>query len=208
MAVLQKRPPSQKGEPLWAIAQLFPYQGYWSESDYLDLNTNHLIEFSDGYIEVLPMPTRSHQNIVAFLYEAILLFVRANQLGKVWFAPLRVRLWPRTYREPDLVFITAENMAKQKGDYPHGADLVVEVVSGSKEDRERDLIKKRAEYAEAGIAEYWIVDPKFKRITVLHLAQDNYEVHGEFAADDTAASKLLAGFAVAVNDVFAAANED
>ena len=205
---LQKPPTSRKGEPLWEITQLFPYQGYWSEDDYLDLDTNHLIEFSDGYVEVLPMPTRFHQNIVAFLYEALLLFIRANQLGKLWFAPLRVRLWPRTYREPDLVFIATENLAKLKGDYPDGADLVVEVVSGSKEDRDRDLVKKRAEYAEAGIAEYWIVDPKFKRITVLELVQDKYEVHGEFEADDTATSVLLAGFSVAVNDVFAAAQED
>lgn len=52
MALLQKRSTSRKGEPLWAIAQLFPYQGYWSEDDYLDLNTNHLVEFSDGYYEV------------------------------------------------------------------------------------------------------------------------------------------------------------
>ena len=208
MTLLQKPPTSRKGEPVWEIASLFPNQGYWSEEEYLILETNHFIEFSDGYIEVLPMPTRFHQSIVAFLYEAFLLFIRANQSGKLWFAPLPVKLWTQKYREPDLVFVAKENLAQLKGNYPEGADLVVEVVSGSKEDRERDLVTKRKEYAQAGISEYWIVDPKYKRITVLSLAQDTYLEHGKFEADDTATSVLLDGFAVAVNDVFAAAEED
>ena len=208
MTLLHKRPTSRKGEPLWAIAQLFPSQGYWSEEEYLALETNHFVEFSDGYIEVLPMPTFIHQLIVAFLYKALSSFVESNKLGRVLFAPLPIRLWPRKYREPDVMFFSSQNPERIQGAYPEGADLVMEVVSGSKKDRDRDLVEKRAEYAKAGIAEYWIVDPKFQRITVLHLAQNSYEVHGEFEADDTATSVLLAGFAVAVNDVFAAANED
>jgi hypothetical protein len=67
MTLLQKPPTSRKGEPVWEIASLYPKQRYWSEEEYLALDTNHLIEFSDGYIEVLPRPTRVHQSIVAFL---------------------------------------------------------------------------------------------------------------------------------------------
>lgn len=47
--------------------------------------------------------------------------------------------------------------------------LVMEVVSGGPQDRKRDLVIKRAEYAAAGIPEYWIVDPESRRITVLTL---------------------------------------
>lgn len=208
MTLLQKPPTSRKGEPVWEIASLFPNQGHWSEEEYLALETSHFIEFSDSYIEVLPMPTLLHQMIVAFLYQALFQFTQKNQAGTVLFAPLPVRLRPQKYREPDIVFLTTERLENLKGDYPEGADLVMEVVSGGKEDRDRDLVTKRKEYAQAGISEYWIVDPKYKRITVLSLGQDTYLEHGKFEADDTATSVLLAGFTVAVNDVFAAAEED
>ena len=82
----------------------FPLQGYWTEAEYLDLTTNRLIEYSDGYLEVLPMPTTLHQMIVAFFYESLVAFVRPQKLGRVLFAALRVRLWKGKYREPDVVF--------------------------------------------------------------------------------------------------------
>ena len=53
---------------------LAPLQGLWSVEQYLTLTnqTNHLIEFTDGALEVLPMPTRDHQVILAYLYELLL----------------------------------------------------------------------------------------------------------------------------------------
>jgi Uma2 family endonuclease len=84
-----------------------------------------------------------------------------------------------------------------------GADMVIEVVSEN--DPDRDLVHKRQEYAEAGIPEYWIVDPRVERITVLKLAGGKYQVHGEFAPGQMAGSVLLDGFAVDVAKVFAAA---
>src|SRR4051812_518291 len=86
--VTPSRPPSQKGEPAWDIALLFPPQGAWSEADYLALNTNRLIELSDGCLEVLPMPTLLHQLLVDFLHSLLKAFVAANAAGKVLFAPL------------------------------------------------------------------------------------------------------------------------
>ena len=56
---------SAPGSPTWEIAYLFPNQGTWTADEYLALDTNHLIEFSDGVLEVLPMPTEQHQLIVA-----------------------------------------------------------------------------------------------------------------------------------------------
>ena len=55
-------------EPAWEVAFLFPAQGEWSEHEYLELDTNHLVEFSHGQIEVLPMPSDRHQAIVGFLF--------------------------------------------------------------------------------------------------------------------------------------------
>src|SRR5436190_19235410 len=87
-------------EPTWEIANLFPAQGTWSEEEYLELNTNHLIEFSNGFLEVLPMPTTSHQLFVLYLSGLLLSFTNAHDLGAVLIAPLRVRLWRGKIREP------------------------------------------------------------------------------------------------------------
>src|SRR3954462_5862378 len=91
------RPPT-KPEPAWDIARLFPDQGYWSEDDYLELDTNHLVEFTDGFVEVLPMPKTSHQRIVKYLSYRLDAFVLANDLGTTLFAPLRVRLRRNKFR--------------------------------------------------------------------------------------------------------------
>ena len=64
------RGPSEP-EPTWEIARLFPPQGEWSEEEYFALNTNRLIEFSDGRLEFLPMPTIFHQLIMKFIFYAI-----------------------------------------------------------------------------------------------------------------------------------------
>jgi Uma2 family endonuclease len=114
-----------------------------------------------------------------------------------------VRLYAGTYREPD-VFYLRDPMAKISNDYPTGADLVIEVVSKGAEDRERDYVAKRLDYSKAGIAEYWIVDPQEKKITVLVLDGASYREHGVFGPGATATSVFLAGFSVKVDDVFSA----
>jgi len=188
-------------EPTWEIATLFPNQGQWSEGDYLCLDTNHLVELSDGCLEVLPMPTTMHQLIVLYLYKLLDAFA-CPDLGLVVTAPLRVRLWADKFREPDVVLMLKENRHRARNDYWEGADLAMEVVSDDPDDRERDLVVKPVEYARAGIREYWIVDPKLKQITILTLRGKKYVVAGEYKTG-TAASRLLPGFSVDVDAVFA-----
>ena len=78
---------------------LSPLQGLWTEDQYLVLTnqTNHLIEFTDGTIEVLPMPTSGHQVILLLLYDLFRAVVGRNG-GKVLVAPLRLRVRPGKYR--------------------------------------------------------------------------------------------------------------
>ena len=59
---------SRRGEPTWELALLFPFQGEWTESAYLALDTNRLIELSDGCLEFLPMPTVLHQLIMCLAH--------------------------------------------------------------------------------------------------------------------------------------------
>jgi Uma2 family endonuclease len=189
-------------QPAWDIARLFPDHGHWSEADYLALNTNRLVEFSDGHVEVLPRPTESHQLIVAFLYGQLLAFVTPRALGMVLFSALPIRLWPGKFREPDVVFMRTEHAARRTDAYWNGADLVMEVVSDDGR-RRRDLEVKRDEYARAGIPEYWIVDPREGRITVLRLDGGRYAEHGAFLRGGRATSVLLPGFEVDVTAALA-----
>ena len=193
-------PMQAEAEPTWDIAQLFPAQGQWDEDEYLALETNHLIEYTHGNLEVLATPTWPHQRLVAALFQLLFHFASTHGLGEALPAPLRVQLWPGKYREPDIVFMLDEH-AERKGErYWRGADLVMEVVSP--DDRRRDLVTKRREYAQAGIPEYWIIDPVERRITVLTLRGEQYAVHGLFDAGQQATSVLLDGFTVDVTSVF------
>jgi Uma2 family endonuclease len=191
-------------EPAWEVALLFPAQGEWSEDDYLWLtdHTKRLAEFTEGHIEVLPMPTDEHQRMVLFLYRAMYAFLAARGIGIVLVAPLRLRVRPGRYREPDVLVLLSTTDPRRSNRYWTGADLVVEVVSP--DDPKRDLTRKRREYARAGIPEYWIVNPMTEQITVLHLEESAYEEHGIFGRGMQASSVLLEGFTVAVADVLEA----
>lgn len=188
-------------EPTWEIATLFPAQGEWSESEYLALDTNRLIEFSDGTLEFLSMPKPNHQFILFYLIQLMNDFVKTHGLGHVLPASLRVRLRSGKFREPDIVFVSADNSHRFVEDYCDGADLVVEIVSDSHEDRKRDHIQKKQEYAEAGISEYWIVDPKDEEITVLTLSDEVYIAHGKFGRGTTLTSLMLNGFEAEVSGI-------
>jgi Uma2 family endonuclease len=193
-------------EPAWDIAFLYPTQGSWTEADYFALERvcgNRMLELADGCLEILPMPDMFHQDIVKFLFALLDAFVIDRRLGRVYFAPLPIRLWPGQVREPDIAFFKSYRI-KDKRKPPEGADLVMEIVSPGSASRERDLEDKRENYAKAKIPEYWIVDPEMKTITVLTLSGRSYKVHGEFKPGETASSKLLKGFKVAVADTFAA----
>ncbi len=183
------------------LADLLPRQGQWDAEGYLWLTdqTNRLVEFTDGQIEVLPMPTDKHQTILEYFFLALRAFLRPRG-GIVHVAPLRLEVRPGVFREPDVVALRDARDPRRENRYWHGADLVLEVVSPDQP--ARDLVEKRGAYALAGIPEYWIVNPLTETITVLRLDGDRYVKHGVFGRGAQATSALLAGFAVAVDDVF------
>ena len=178
--------------------------GPWTQDAYLRLTerSNRLVELTNGYIEELPVPTDEHQSLVACLYEAFSAFLRERG-GKALFAPLRLRVREGTFREPDLLLVADATDPRRRNRFWTGADVVVEVVSPDQP--ERDLVEKRADYAEAGIPEYWIVDPRFDTVTVLALEGAAYVEHGVFTRGMRARSALLEGFSVEVDAVFDAA---
>jgi len=190
--------PSQQKRPL---LDLLPDQGTWTEEEYLWLtdHTQRLVEFTDGFLEVLPMPTDRHQSILEFLF----LLFRAHVTprgGKVHVAAFRVRLRSGQFREPDHLLLLDAKDPRRQDRFWTGADLILEVVS--KDNPERDLIQKRNEYARAKIPEYWIVNPLTETILVFQLKGTRYRKTGEYPRGTQAASVLLPGFSVKVAEVF------
>lgn len=188
----------EEGDEL--VLSLDPLQGHWTEEQYLLLSnqTNRLLEYSDGYIEVLPMPTDKHQVISRLLFFALFAFVQRFG-GTVFYAPLRVQVRAGKFREPDLLVLLDENDPRRRNAFWLGADLVVEIVSP--DNPERDTEEKPLEYAASGIPEYWIVNPLKSTISVLVLEGESYAEHGVFQRGEHATSKILDGFTISVGEV-------
>ena len=189
------------GDPVWRLALCYPRQGSWTEEDYLELDAlgGRLVEFDNGCVEVLEMPTLEHQRIVKFL---VMLLEKYAGDGEVLFAPLPMQLWAGKFREPDVIFMRPQR--GQSRGYPDGADLVIEVVSDDPKSRQRDEVIKPKEYERAGIEEYWIVDAAKESITFHRLIGDQYEAQ-TVGRGESCRSNVLVGLELAVNDVLAAA---
>ena len=187
------------------LRDALPPQGLWSDEEYLWLTDRcgRRVEFTDGRVEELPMPTDSHQAILGFLYLQLVAWLRPRG-GVTQVSGLRVRLRAGKFREPDVTALRDRADPRRRDRYWLGADLVVEVVSPDRP--ARDLVEKRADYAEAGIPEYWIVDPRDETISVLALADGAYAARGAYGRGETARSTLLEGFRVDASAMFDAAD--
>lgn len=101
---------------------------------------------------------------------------------------------------PDLTIVLQGNSAIYRDQMIEGApDIVAEILSS---DRNRDLVRKRQLYSEAGVSEYWIFDPRNDTATLLELQNGEYVERAVLTADDTLTTPLLPGLAIPLADVF------
>ena len=176
-------------------------QQHWTPEAYLALsaNTNFLMELSEGKLHIQPMPTLSHQRAVRRFVACVLAWFGQGDRGEVIFAPHPVRLWPGKYREPDaMVYLAAhrDRLGEQESGPP---DLALEVhCPGTVR---LDLVEKFEEYAQAGIAEYWMLDLQVGRLSVFTLSGTAYSLLGHFTAGQRVRSSILPGFEVSVDDM-------
>ncbi len=133
--------------------------------EYLDWEPESgLSEWVYGKVYLYMSTTREHQRVVDFLNGVLQFFVKLMQLGVVTTGPYAMRAAPNgAGREPDLFFVSTENLARITSRQLEGpADLVVEVISDDSVMRDRD--EKFFEYQQVGIREYWIIDPRPNRL--------------------------------------------
>ena len=171
--------------------------------DLPDTEERNKMELDDGELYIMPRPRFVHQ----FLVMRIALYI-SNYLDSFAEPPASVHIDPVTIfsREPgyilvpDLTVILSEGPGQIIGGYFEGVpDITVEVLST---DRNRDLVRKRQIYSEAGVSEYWIFDPVNDTALLLELRDGDYVQRSLLTADDTLTTPLLPGLAIPLSELF------
>ena len=136
--------------------------GGWTLERYLaESPDNARWEYVRGEVIMYSPATAEHQRLVGFLYRLLQGYCEAKGWGEVLTGPAAVQLAPEVVREPDVFILAPEDALRAKGaPLPLRPVLVVEVISPST--RSLDLGEKAHDYAEAGVPEYWAVDPQRK----------------------------------------------
>lgn len=139
---------------------LFPDNGYRHEI----INGRHYMN---------PAPSPDHQSVSGYLQHSFFTQIQLEGKGRVFSAPIDVQLGDFDIVQPDLVVILNDSSAKitkVKIDGP--PDLLIEILSPST--KKNDLTLKRQLYEQAGVREYWIVDPRKQAVTQLVLHEGQY----------------------------------
>ena len=192
-----------RGQPTWHVAARYPFQGDWTADEFFqEFGDDRGYEFVDGVVEKLPVPTKTHQRIAKWFVYRMDEAISARSIpGEAFLMGFRTYTTKEKYREPDALFLFDERESSDRN--ATGMDIAVEVVSDAPSDRERDLVTKRAEYAAAGVPEYWIVDAREAAVFRLSLEGGEYaERVGR--AGDVLESAVLPGLAVDVAECLAA----
>lgn len=115
-------------------------------------------EWVNGEVIILSPASARHQQLATFLTTLMHFFVDVHQLGVVLTPPFQMKTGPDLPgREPDILFIAREHLARLHDTYLEGpADLVVEIISP--DSRGRDRGEKFYEYEQGGVREYWLLD--------------------------------------------------
>ena len=157
----------------------------YTEADYYNLPEDVRAELIDGQlIYNQATPSRIHQTILSELHTIINNYIKSKSGScRVYPAPFAVKLKSdrKTIVEPDISVICDRNKLTDKG-CTGAPDWIIEIVSPSTSSY--DYITKLNLYADAGVREYWIVDPAKQSVLVYYLEQKNFRVEA-YTFDDT-----------------------
>lgn len=151
-----------------------PQQKIYTEDDYYNIPEDVRAELVDGRIYYQAAPSRLHQEILAFLFKKIGNYIdEKNGFCKVYPAPFAVKLSDdkKNIVEPDISVICDRSKLTDRG-CTGAPDWIIEIISPG--NPEHDYIRKLNLYKDAGVREYWIVDPRSEKVLVYHLEEDKF----------------------------------
>jgi Uma2 family endonuclease len=168
-----------------------------------DINHYELLR---GRIIMNPPAGWPHGSVETNISTSLTNFVRPRGLGIILGSSTGYDLPSGDTVEPDISFISAERFAAgpepQEGKFIRIVpNIAIEILSPAT--AQRDRTEKKAIYEENGVEEYWIVDTKRREVTVYHLSAKRFGRGKVYSIRDTIRSRVLAGFALPVKDVFA-----
>ncbi len=167
--------------------------------DYLQLPEDKQYELIDGEFFLVPAPRPFHQIVSGRLVEFLSSYVRSRGLGVVVPAPCDVYFSRYDTVQPDVIYIRQDRLGIVKENYVEGApDLVVEVLSPSTADKDRDL--KRKLYAR--YREYWIVDADARTVQVLSRRRGRMVEVRLWNAVESLETHMIEGFRLPLEEVF------
>ena len=186
-----------------------PYTGMRvSVAEFLELELPEpddklMMELDDGVLYIMPRPRLRHQSAQTLLAHHFLLhFDGFAEPPREVYTDVVVALpseLPRLFA-PDLTIILQGNRAVLGDRMVEGApDIAIEILSN---DRNRDLVRKRQVYEEAGIPEYWILDERNQTALQLELRNGQFVERAVLTADDPLTTPRLPGLAIPLADVF------
>lgn len=173
-------------------------------AEYYDLpeyQQHDLIQLIDGEVVIGMPPILKHQTIIKKIL-LLLAQVEAQKGGIAYTAPTEVRMDDENIFEPDVLYITPENLSIAQQDEKRilGApDLVVEVLSPSTAKYDRQ--EKYLAYERHGVREYWIIDPLHDVIEVWVSESGHFQRQGAYAGEEAFVSRTL-GKTISVKDIF------
>ena len=160
-------------------------------------------ELDDGVLYIMPSGTRDHQFLVSEFVGHLRNYRNGFDEPPAHFYPEMTTILSRELRrapEPDIVIVREGRPGVLEGRWVEGApDIAIEILST---DRNRDLARKRQIYAEAGVLEYWPVDPRNDKVTRLGLRDGEYIELAVLGADDMLTTPLLPGLSILLADIF------
>ena len=190
--------PSMKNGFLMEQAQ--PLQSRYTYADLLRWDDDHRYELIDGELYRMTSPTLAHQEILGELFLQFAAFLKGKPC-KVLVAPFDVRLNAEgkddTVLQPDIL-VVCDTTKFDVRSCVGAPDLVVEILSPSTSGR--DQLLKFHKYLQAGVREYWIVDPDSKTVAVYILENGKY-VCNAYGSEDTIPVHVLEGCHIVMRDV-------
>ena len=154
----------------------FDKQGEYTLEDYNALPDDLRVELIDGVFYIMEAPGFMHQDLARLFYDQLRSFFAGKKgLCKPFFAPLNVRLDcdDQTMLQPDIL-ILCDPTKVQKWGINGAPDFCLEIVSPST--MRKDYFTKLQKYKDAGVKEYWILDPYKKRL-LTYCWKDAYTPH-------------------------------
>lgn len=160
-------------------------------------------ELIEGQVFMTPSPNTAHQRAVARLLRRLSDFADDHDLGEVFLAPYDIVFSKWTALEPDLLFIRKERRSIITDANVQGVpDLVIEILSPGNKAYDRET--KHRVYEQAGVPEIWYVDPEERSIEILNLVRGHrYVLTAKLVGNDAIVSKVLPGFSLTLDQVFA-----